>query len=158
MNVGSLAEWVSGIGALAAAVVALRVAGDGRRVARDDRRAAVRDRVAGRMVDLIRAVEADIALSSPAVGIHRSPEAAGLCRALWGYRNWFGTTWHVYCESDQGWPMTLLADGQLFDRMRVELQEALNKLDFEDAAPDAPRPGWRDRLPGRRKSLHQRLP
>ncbi|GAA0933464.1 hypothetical protein GCM10009554_18650 [Kribbella koreensis] len=145
MDVGSLAEWVSGLGALAAALVALNVATDAQRIAKEDRRAAVRDRLAGRLVELIKAVEYDILLSEDRGEIQRSATTAALCRVLWGQRNWFGTTWHVYCEEDQRWPEDLYQHGQLFPRMRSELQEALNQLDHQDAIEDRPRVPLRDR-------------
>jgi hypothetical protein len=145
---GSIAEWVSGLGALAAAGVALWVSWRGERaaqvasleaqaIARDARRAAARDRVAGLLVQLVHAVERDIAatkrdLAHDASAIVRSAEATALCRALWGRRNAFGTVWHVYCELDQRWTAQLWAQGELFPQMRTELQNAIDQLDHED--------------------------
>jgi len=149
MNVGSLAEWVSGLGALAAALVALGVAADAQGIAREDRRASVRDRLAARLVELIKAVEHDILLSEDRGEIQRSATTAALCRVLWGQRNWFGTTWHVYCEDDQRWPEDLHRRGELFPRMRSELQEALNQLDHQDARDDQPRMPLGERALGR---------
>lgn len=129
---GSVAEWVSGLGALTAAAVALYLANQAQSEARETRRAVSRDRALRLLVDLIRAVESDIAASEAAGSIVRSPEAAGLCRALWGRRNPFGTAWHVYCEEDQTSPEMLFERAELFPRMREELQNALDAIDFED--------------------------
>jgi hypothetical protein len=130
-----VAEWFAGAGAFAASAVALWVAVRAQADAREARRAVARDRAADLLVQLVRAVERDIAkaedLRVPGI-IVRSPEAASLCRALYGRRNVFGTTWHVYCEEDQQWIHDLRARGELFPRMRDELQDALDKLDAED--------------------------
>lgn len=56
MQWGSVAEWVSGLGALAAAVVALRIAGDAESIAREGRRGSVRERRAVQLSRLIEAV------------------------------------------------------------------------------------------------------
>jgi hypothetical protein len=147
MEIGTWGEWVSGVGALAAALVALKVARDARHIAGETRAAMVRDRTAQQLVELIQAVEADIAESrSPeTMSITRSPEATGLCRSLWRYRNQFGTVWHVYCEPDQRWPADLLNSGELYPRMRGELQDTLASLNREDSIAAAPRPKLRQR-------------
>ena len=135
MEWGSVAAWVSGVGSLTASVVALFIAARAQRDVREARRAASRDRAARLLVELIRAVEQDIAAaerSSDPDEVVRSAEGAGLCRALWGRRNLFGTTWHVYCENDQRWIADLRKSGDLFPRMREELQSALDALDHED--------------------------
>jgi hypothetical protein len=132
-----------------AAVVALRVAGDARGIAREDLRARVHDRVAARLLDLLLEVENDILLSTQRGEFARSPKAAALCRGLFAQRNWFGTTWHVYCEEDQQWPDELLRSGELFPRMRAELQEALSTLDYQDAREEPVRGPLYDRVLGR---------
>ena len=134
MEWGTVAEWVAGLGSLAAAVVALVVSRRAQLDAREARKAVARDRTADLLVQLIRAVEQDIeaAERSHPQAIVRSVEATALCRALWGYRNLFGTTWHVYCGPDAQWITDLRPSGELFGRMRDELQSALDSLDHED--------------------------
>ena len=61
MEWGSVAAWVSGVGSLTASVVALFIAARAQRDVREARRAASRDRAARLLVELIRAVEQDIA-------------------------------------------------------------------------------------------------
>jgi hypothetical protein len=135
---GSVAEWVSGIGALTAALAAVGVALFAQRnadqSARAARRAAARDRTVDLLVRLVAAVEEDIALveARGLVDFQRSASGQSLCRALWGHRNLFGATWHAYCEDDRGWIVDLMQRGELFDRMRSELQSALDQLDAED--------------------------
>jgi hypothetical protein len=89
------------------------------------------------LVDLIRVVEIDINQAQRrGVPVVRSPEGAGLCRALWGHRNLFGTTWGVYCDPEvQGWIDDLRDRGELFPRMREELQTAVDAIEFEDRGP-----------------------
>jgi len=102
---------------------------------REARRAASRDRTARLLVQLVGAVEQDIAAAERSGDPHeviRSPAGAALCRSLWGHRNLFATTWHVYCEDDERWIADLRASGDLFRRMREELQSALDTLDHED--------------------------
>jgi hypothetical protein len=107
------------------------------RNAQEARKAMAPDRTADLLVQLIRAVEADIAAaeksSTPGVTV-RSLEAKALCRALWGHRNLFATTWALYCGegTEPLWIDHLLASGELFPRMRDELQTALDQLDHED--------------------------
>jgi hypothetical protein len=137
---GNLAEWFSGLGALAAAGTALFISRRAERLAiesaREARQAASRERVSALLVELVKAVEGDIRqaeqVSNSLGGYSRSIEAQALCRALWGHRNLFGTTWHVYCEVDQEWPRQLADSGDLYPRMRTELQTALDSLDYED--------------------------
>lgn len=69
---------------------------------------------------------------SGGTNVERSAEGAALCRALWGHRNQFGTTWHVYCEENQRWIHDLVSTGQLVPRIRSELQEAIDSLDHQD--------------------------
>jgi hypothetical protein len=141
MEWGTVAEWVAGLGSLAAAATALWIALDSRNAASEARRAMVRDRQAELLVELIGAVETDIRLTEEALAwdsvppIVRSARAASLCRALWGQSNLFGTTWHLYCEEDQTWTEDLWKRGELFQRMRQELQMALDRLNSEDAKP-----------------------
>jgi hypothetical protein len=138
---GSLAAWFSGIGSLVASAIALVIAAGALREAREVRRAASRDRAARLLVELIRAVEEDIAAaegSSDPNEVVRSAQGAALCRALYGRRNAFGTAWAVYCDEEdeyRGWIESLRGSGQLFPRMREELQSALDALDYEDRSP-----------------------
>jgi len=138
---GSVAEWVSGIGALAAAGVALYIANRSEKVSerssREARQALSRDRTARLLVDLVKVVEDDVRNMPYPRSLDqfpRSPEGQALCRALWGRRNWFGTVWHVYCEDDQASTENLAREGKLIPKMRAELQEALDQLDHEDRA------------------------
>src|SRR5690242_16074145 len=125
VNWGSVAEWVAGIGSLlaavaatAAALVALTVSRDAtdatERNARETRKAMARDRTADLLVQLIRAVEGDVErMEGTTKGVTvRSLEGQALCRALWGHRNLFGTTWAFYCEPDQAWVDKLLFSGE----------------------------------------------
>jgi hypothetical protein len=54
--------------------------------------------------------------------------------------------WHYYCEEDQGWPKDLAASGDLWPRMRREIVEALDQLDFQDAGQDPAKPSLGDRV------------
>ena len=106
---GSVAEWVSGIGALVAAGAALFIANRAEkaseRSSREARQALSRDRTARLLVELVKVVENDIRHMPYPKSLDkfpRSPEGQALCRALWGRRNWFGTVWHVYCGGRPG--------------------------------------------------------
>lgn len=98
---GTVAEWVSGLGALTASVVALGIAGSAGKVAREDRGARVRERRVDGLSKLLLAVETDRAASSGNLHLQRSPEGRAACWALFGDRGSFGTAWHYYCEKNQ---------------------------------------------------------
>lgn len=137
---GSAAEWFAGLATVAAVVVALVVSHRAEKAAetaaQEARQAVARDRTARLLIDLVRAVERDIGMftahGNKRVGDLRSAEGSAMCRALWGHRGSFGTVWAVYCEDDQTWTQQLHRNGELFPRMRSELQEAIELLDHQD--------------------------
>jgi hypothetical protein len=155
---GTVAEWIAGLGALSASLVALTVANRGAEIAREDRRARVRERRVAGIVALLAAAEHDQRASSSGKQLIWSVEGPAACWALWSVRSWFGLAWHFYCEEDQAWPEMLAEQGDLWPRMRREIVEALDQLEFQDAQPDPVKTPLRDLILGRlgleRRSQH----
>lgn len=154
MDAVSLSAWVSGLGSLAAAFAALYVAQDGRRIAIEARAAGVRERVVEQMTELLRVIERDAAAVNEQLTLRPpTPEGAAACRAVWGYRSQIGTSFAWYCggEDMRAWIDQLDARNEVLPRMRQELQEAIDKQNFEDVS-DAARAAQR-----RQRSQRQRV-
>jgi hypothetical protein len=142
----TLASAGIGVGTLAVAFAAYRLGRQANQLAREGRRATVRERTSQRLAALIAVTERDLLAYETQGVLVRSPDGAAACSVLWGNRNIFGTTWAYYCEPEQrAWIDDLDASGELAMRMRSELREALNSLDFEDVRPDPTRPRLIDR-------------
>jgi hypothetical protein len=140
---GSVGQWVSGVGALTAAVVALLASRRAQRIAIDARQAQHRDRIADLLIRLIAEVEQDFATRTP---YGDSVAARSLCRALWGHRNVIALAWHLYCEPDHTYTDQLQEQDQLLPQIRDQLQTALDSINYQDSATPT------------RRSLWQRMP